>query len=456
MSTHVKRTLNVDVILVITLFLPIFAEQFASVFLTFLSNLVSSNIDTGILNVTSLVSSVITLPGALYTCIASGTSIRMSHATGAGDTRRARSLFTTSMHLGLLIAIVIAIVISLSNRVLIRSVYPAMSEHFFEMAGVYAVFASLCFPIDFYQTNTIGIMRSCLNTKGAFFISLGVSIVSLLFKAFFMICLDMGILGLCLSLVISKLFSLGICSFIIKKIGIFKGCFFDFKNFISKDAALDIFKYGIVMCAETLFGSIGGVILSKILADLGDLQVTGFTIATSMQSLFSVAPNSLAFAAQISSGRYKGAGEDEHSLRLSMRITLVGTLLHMVILFATLPFAERLALLYTRDEEILKIVVDVYKVYVYTMPIVWSFGNTLSAGIRGYGNVRQPAITIVACLWLFKIPATYFALSVLNTGAVGRTVVNSVEMAIYAASFLGYYFFELYRIKKRNRQINVQ
>ena len=452
MSTHAKRTLNVDVILVITLFLPIFAEQFASVFLAFLSNLVSSNIDTGILNVTSLVSSVITLPGALYSCIASGTSIRTSHAMGAGDTQRARSLFTTSMHFGLVIATVIAVVISLSNRVLIRSVYPAMSEHFFQMAGVYAVFAALCFPIDFYQTNTIGIMRSCLNTKGAFLISLGVSLVSLSFKAFFMICLDMGIWGLCIALVISKLFSLIICSVIIKKIGIFKGCLFDFKNFISKDAALDIFKYGIVMCAETLFASIGGVVLSKILADLGDLQVTGFTIATSMQSLFSVVPNALAYAAQISSGRYKGAGEEEHSLRLAMRITLVGTLLHMAILFATLPFAERLALLYTRDEEILSVVLNVYKVYVYTMPIVWSFGNTLSAGIRGYGNVRQPAITIVACLWAFKIPATYFALSVLHTGAVGRTVVNSVEMGIYALSFLGYYFFELYRIKKRNKQ----
>ncbi len=232
MFTREKYVKNVDFILVVTLLLPVFAEQFASVFLAMASSVISSNVDTNIINVTSLVSSVISLPSPIYSAIASGGAILMSHAMGAGDTARARKLFTTSMHLGLVIATFIAVCIICVKSPLLRAFYPAMSEEFFEAGEIYAVFAALSFPINFFQTNTIGIMRSCLNTKGAFLISLGVSIVDILMRIIFMIVLDMGIMGLGISIIVSKVCSLVICLIIIKKIGIFKGCIKDFKNFI--------------------------------------------------------------------------------------------------------------------------------------------------------------------------------------------------------------------------------
>ncbi len=449
MFTRQKRIENVDLILVVTLFLPIFAEQFSSVFLTVASTLISSNIDTNIINVTSLVSSAISLPSAVYSAIASGGAILMSHAMGAGDIPKARRLFTTSMHLGLLIASSISLVIIIVRSPLLRAVYPAMSEEFFKAGEIYAIFAAVCFPINFYQTNTIGIMRSCLNTKGAFLISLCVSVVDLVMRALFMIVFDLKILGLCIAIIISKIFSLVICSLIIKKIGHFNGCILDFKNFISRDAFKNILSYGTVMCGETFLLSCGGVILNKILADMGDLQVTGANIAASMESLLTVIPNSLALVAQLVAGRYKGAGENRHALVLSMRITLVAMAFHFAAAFITLPIAEQYALCYTKDRAVIEVALAVYKLYIFTMPFVWSFGNSLSAGIRGYGNVRQPALTITISLWAFAIPATYYFCKVLDGGAVAKTAVSVVQTGIYSISFLSYYFIELHRLKKQ-------
>lgn len=449
MDTRKQRVVNPDFALVLTIFLPIFAEQFSSVFIAMLSNMVSSNIDTGIINVTSLVSGVITLPSALYGCIASGTAILMSHAMGAGDTKKARGLFSTSMHLGISIALVVSLVAIIFGNPLLRAFYPKMSEHFFELGRIYTIFSASLFPISFYQTNCIGIMRSSLNTRGAFLISMSVAIVNLAFKALFMLVFDMGIWGLCFASLISNLYSVVVCSVIVKKMEVFNGCFFDFKNFIEKDATKEIFKLGIVMCAETFFSTFGGVILGKILADMGDIEVTGYTLATSMLSLVTVMPNSLAFVAQIVSGRYKGAGDNKHALRLSMTLTLVAMAIHFTLSLIMFAFIDKFALLYTKDEKIIKIIVDIFRLYVLIMPFVWSFGNVLSAGIRGYGNVRQPALTIIICLWAFKIPATYVAISVMQKGAVGREFVVCLEMFIYALSFIGYYLFEMRRIKKR-------
>lgn len=449
MDARQKRVFNPDFSLVITLLIPIFSEQFASVFISILSSMVSSNIDTNIINVTSLVSAVITLPGALYGCIASGSAILMSHAMGAGDTRKARGLFSTSMHLGISIALFVTLVTVLFGQPLLKSFYPNMSDEFFKLGRIYTIFAAAAFPINFYQTNCIGIMRSCLNTRGAFLISMSVAIVDLAFKAFFMLYLDLGILGLCLAMLVAKVYSIIVCSVIVKKIGIFNGCLLDFKNFIDKDSSKDIFRLGIVMCAESFFSSLGGVILGKILADMGDMEVTGYTLSVSMQSLLTVLPNSIALVAQIVSGRYKGAGDDDHALKLSMSLTLIATFIHLSLSFISLTYIDKFVLLYTKEAEVIDIILRVYKAYVFSMPFVWAFGNVLSAGIRGYGNVRQPALTIIISLWAFKIPATYLAVSVLQTGAVGRTLVYSIETAIYGASFVGYYFLELHRIKKR-------
>ena len=42
-------------------------------------------------------------------------------------------------------------------------------------------------------------------------------------------------------------------------------------------------------------------------------------------------------------------------------------------------------------------------------------------------------------------------LSLVPLGAVWRTFVISLETVLFGASFIGYYFFELYRIKKREK-----
>lgn len=443
-----KKSVSYDVSLIFVLLLPIFAEQFASVFLSVLSSMLSSNIDPNILNVTTLVSSVTGLPGAFYGCVASGTAILMSHSMGASDTEKSRSLFKTSMHLGISIALFIAVLLLVFGNPLLRVTYPNMSENFFKLSTPYLIFSVLSFPIAFYQTNCIGIMRSCLNTKAAFLISMSVALVDLLFKALFMLVFDLGIWGLCIAMAVSKVYSLIVCTVIVKKIGIFDGCMSDFKHFVDFGSVKEIFRIGVVMCIEAFLLEAGGVVIAKILADMGDLETYVFSVVSSMRSLITTLPNSIALVVQILAGRYHGAGENVKSLKLSMKLTLITTSVFMLLSLGFAITADKFTLLYTRDAQSIAPVIKTFRVYLFTIPLVWSFGNVLSAGIRGYGNVRMPMLTLVITMWVFRIPATYYAISVLKTGAVGRIFVESLETAIYGIAFLIYYFLEMHRLKK--------
>ena len=110
MLFRMKNSTRVDLLLVITLFLPVFWEQLASVLLSVISSAISSNIDTTFLNATSLVGNAVGPLTTLYGSIATGTAILMSQYMGAGDDNRSRKLFTTSNTLGLIISFIIGLI----------------------------------------------------------------------------------------------------------------------------------------------------------------------------------------------------------------------------------------------------------------------------------------------------------------------------------------------------------
>ena len=172
MLFRMKDKTRVDFFLVLTLFLPVFWEQLASIALSVVSTAISSNIDTAYLTATSLVGSVVGPLTALYGSIATGASLLMSQYIGAGDEDKSRKLFATSNVIGMAVSLAISIIIILFRTPILHYFYPNMSDTFIHNGSIYAIFLALTIPMSFFRTNIIGILRGCLNTKGPLYISL--------------------------------------------------------------------------------------------------------------------------------------------------------------------------------------------------------------------------------------------------------------------------------------------
>lgn len=451
MLFHMKNRTRVDVALVITLFLPVFWEQLASVLLSVVSSAISSNIDTSFLNATSLVGSAVGPLTTLYGSIATGTAILMSQYMGAGDDNRARKLFTTSNALGLSIALCIALAIVILRDQVLHLLYPNMSETFFINAKTYAIFFAITVPMSFFRTNIIGILRGCLNTKGPLYISLFGGAADILLRFFFMVVLDMGIVGLGLASVLSNLFFTSVCIYNLNKVGTFKNCFKEFASLWDKEVALATIKIGGVVCFQSFAVSISGLFLSQIFAKMGDTQMSAFTIASSVEGLVNLTPLAMAYVVQILAGKYMGAGEGLQAYRVSYKLTIVATVMHIVIAVAVYPFAYQLAGMYTDDKVIVEIAANALRVGLIVSTIFWSAGNALSAGIRGAGNVKYPALVLVLSSWLYKIPATWLICVKLDKGAAGRIFVNSIEQAVFAVLFIIYAIVKIKMLKKESQ-----
>ena len=443
-----KYNVKIDIMLVITLFLPVFWEQLASILLTMISSMISTNIDTNFLNATSMVGSVFGPFTTLYGCVASGSAILISQYIGANDNDRSRSLFSTSMLIGTAISVVIAVIVVLFRNPILRSTYSGMSETFFTNANIYSVFYAITLPMGFFRTNMIGILRGCLNTKGPLYISLFGGVIDIALKWLLMVVFEMGIVGLGLASVLTNLFFTVICAVIIGKTGNFKGCVKGAFSLYRNDVAKEVMKIGAVMCAQSFIVSIGGLVLSKIFAGMGDDHVSAFSITTSVESIIHLVPLALAYVVQILAGKYTGAGEKKQALNISVWVTVASTFIHIALSLIAFLFAKQLVGMYTNNETVTAIATETLKIGLIIMPLGWSGGNVLPAGIRGMGNVKFPALVLVLSLWLYKIPATWYACSVLDKGAQGRMLVYAIEFMVYTLCFVGY---TLYAAKKINK-----
>lgn len=454
MLFRMKSSTRIDFALVLTLFLPVFWEQLASVLLSVISSAISSNIDPAYLNATSLVGSAVGPLTTLYGSIATGSAILMSQYMGAGDNARARKLFATSNLMGFTVSFLISAFIIVFRTPVLKLLYPNMSEGFLINANIYAIFLAITVPMSFFRTNIIGILRGCLNTKGPLYISLFGGVADIALRYLLMVKLNLGIVGLGLASVLSNMFFTAVSLCILNKVGVFKGCFKDSFKLYDRSVALETVKLGGVVCLQSFAVAICGLILSQIFAKMGDTEMSAFNIASSAESLVNLAPLAMAYVVQILAGKYMGAGEEKHAYTVSVLLTVISTVMHVVISLVALPLANTLVSFYTDDKTLIEISAIALKVGLIVSALFWSAGNAFSAGIRGAGNVKYPAMVLILSSWLYKIPATWLVCIKLDYGAAGRVFVNSFEQAVFALFFIAFGIVKFRKIKRKNANEN--
>lgn len=451
---RIKESVKIDILLVLTLFFPVFAEQLASILLSVFSSAVSSNIDTVYLNATTLVTNIVNPITTINSSIALGSGILISQYMGADDREKSRKLFATSNLLGLILSFAIALVFICFSKQIVSFFYPNMSESFFYNASIYSVFYSLCIPLIFLRTNVVGILRGSLNTKAALYISLSLGVLSLVLRFLLMIVFQMGIFGLGISSFLSNVIVTLLSVFLLKRIDTFKGTFLNIFKLFDKTVAIDTVKIGSVMCIQSFAVSTASLIVTQILATMGDLEISAYNITTSVQSLLVTAANSLAYVAQIVSGKYTGANEKRHAYNISIFITLVGTALSVIIALLSVPFSKLIVGMYTSDTNVIPISASALSVYMLSSCLFFASANILSAGIRGAGNVKFPAIVLVISAWIYKIPATWFTCVYLNKGAIGCSLVNGIEQIIFGLFFIIFMLVNYKRVKAKTNEKN--
>lgn len=448
MLNKLRNRLSDETLLIIAVFLPACAESASSFILSAVLSVIHSNVDKFILSSISFSGTITAFAGAFYSSIATGTAILMSHLFGANNRQKMEKLFRTSMAFGFIVALFLAIPLIVFSEPILRAIYPDLSNEFIHNSKIYLMFTAATMPFSFIIANSSGIMRACLNNKGPYAVTIMSSGTRLILDFIFLVVFDFGIYGLCISLLLSNISSIVISSYILKKMAFLpleKG---SFKDFFAFDIIKNIFNIAYVVILQSILSSIGGIILTKYVSQMDELFIMVRPIYNSVFPILYMPAIAMSHVAQSFSGKYKGAGDELYSMKITLKLNRYCIVLLVIIALISYPLAPFLIGLYTDDVQIAEMATKYLRLMIVSMPLLYGTYNILPAGLRGAGHVKLPAIVLASGAWIIQLPLVRLFCINHPNGSTNFVLITILLWVIYSAIFYVAVQYKKYKLQK--------
>ena len=175
---------------------------------------------------------------------------------------------------------------------------------------------------------------------------------------------------------------------------------------------------GFPSALEQLAMRAGLLVFSKLVADLGDVELAAHTINMNIQSLVFNFGAALGAAATSLAGRSLGAGEPKLAdayLKETRRIGLLTSILFTVIMIA---FPGPISRLFTGDQHVVAASAAVLWLGALIVPFQTS-QLIISGGLRGAGDTVWPLVATVCGVGIVRVGAGFLGMVVLHLGLTG-------------------------------------
>ena len=189
---------------------------------------------------------------------------------------------------------------------------------------------------------------------------------------------------------------------------------------------------------QNLVASASWIVLTRIVATLGDTAVAGYTVAIRL-ILFTLLPAwGLSNAAATFVGQNLGAEQPERSQR-GVFVTLYLTVTYILLVSLVYYFAATpLVAAFIGDPAAVTTGVTALRVFAFGY-VFFGIGNVLLQAFNGAGDTRTPTVVNFICFWLVEAPLGYVLAISYDYGVAGA--VGAVVLAQLLQSVLGWGLF---------------
>ena len=302
----------------------------------------------------------------LATGVTSAISIVLSQYVGANDTDRVRKGIVASGWITLLLGVVLYIQI---------------------VCG--------CGIAQFAYNAAASILRALGDSKTPLYFLILCSILNVILDLISVIGLNMGVAGVAVATVGSQAISAAICILVM---------FRKYPDLMPKrqtlrpdmPVSLKIFGMGAQMALQSLFLSVGMMVITRVINSYGSNVVAAFTVGSNVQNLAVMLFSNFSFGFSVYVGQNFGAKNAE---RIKLGVRQIFLLVGGLSIFAgvlTLIFAELLVSLYVKPNEIevIQYSLEFIRIQAWFFPFlgwIWLYNST----VKGMGKINISMVSSV-------------------------------------------------------------
>ena len=392
----------------ISLFLPLVAEQALSISIGLADTLMVSSVGEAAVSGVSLVDSFNVLMIQLLSALATGGAVVASQYIGHREPKRAKASAAQIMFIMISLSVVTAVIVAVGRHAILRGIFGAIDADVMRYAETYFLLSALSYPFIGLYNAGAALFRAQGNSKISMMSSLVMNVVNIGGNAILIFGFGMGVMGAALASLISRAVACCAVLFLLQK----PDCMLRITGLsaLRPDGGLirRILRVGIPAGIENGMFQIGKLSVASLTSTLGTAAIAANAVANTTSTFLNIPANAVSMAVLTVVGQCLGAGEKEQAVWYARRLLLVAYCGAWVMNLSAFFFADRWALSwFSLSPEASAMALEVMMWFNIVSLFFWPSSFTLPNILRSAGDASFTMAVSIVSMWVFRVGFCY-------------------------------------------------
>ncbi|MBQ6716556.1 MAG: MATE family efflux transporter [Clostridia bacterium] len=412
---------------------PVILENIFTVVIGLVFSAILGKISVSSLAAAGTGNQVISCVTAFFAIVSTGASILTALNTGKGDRRRTSEIVEHAVFLSPIVSVVMTVLLLIVSSPLMRLLMPGADEAFLEEGVVYFRVVALSLPGLMMDNTFLSILRSAGESRVPLICTVIMNVVQILAASLFVGVMNMGLAGAGLAYVVCRyagMLALGYAifrhtrAFEITLNGILKP---------NLSCIGRIFSMGAPNVIDGIAVQGGYIFINSLLIGLGKNDSSIYNVLQTLISFSGICQPIVSVSVTTLTGHKIGAGDIKGARKNFRNILCIGLLATLALSAILLLFPSFFTGLFTDDAFIhAESARLVWLTLLFAIPAVAV--NASEPGVRVGGMSKHVAVSCTLCVWLIRVPLTWFFCYKMNLGVSGVFFANTI--ACYARAII--------------------
>lgn len=418
------------------LIIPLIIEQVLSVTVGMADVIMVSAAGEAAVSGVSLVDMINVLIINIFAALATGGAVVCSQAIGRKEKEEASESAKQLLFITLVISVAIMIFVLIFKKSLLSLLFGEIEKDVMESALTYMTLSALSYPFLALYNAAAALFRSMGNSKVSMKISVYMNILNVIGNGVFIFAFNMGVAGVALSSLLSRIVAACIMIGLLKKSNDFIYIEQLLKIRPNLQSIKKILYIGIPNALENSMFQLGRVLVVSIIAGFGTIQIAANAVANNLDSLGCIPGQAMSLAMITVVGQCVGAGDYE-AVKYYTKKLLKITYIFMIILNMTiLIFLPFILSIYNLSPETLKLATTLVIIHDGLAMLFWPLAFTLPNALRAANDVKFTMVVSIFSMWVFRILFSYIIGKWLGLGAIGVWIAMIMDWIFRLSCFV--------------------
>lgn len=419
------------------LFIPLVIEQGLEYLVGFADSLMVAKVGEAAVSGVSLVDFVMALLISIFTALATGGGAITGQYLGSKKDNGANQSALQMMKVTFYLSIVITLIIFVFKNSILHLLFGSISSDVYHHAMTYLNVVVLSIPFLAIYNGGAAIFRTMNNSKLPMQIMLVMNIVNVIGNALCVFILKMGVEGIAIPTLVSRVGAALLILYFSKKTTIHLSQLMNIK--INRNMIEKILNIGIPFGIENSMFYLGRLIVLSIVSLFGTASIAANSVGGTLV-MFQVLPGTainLGLTSIIS--RCIGANDYDQAKYYTKKINRwmhISFIISTVIILLLMPLIMSF---YNLSSRATSYVWQIIILHGIMMTLIWPYGYMLPVIFRSSGDAKFPMIVSIISMVICRILFSYILAVIFNMGMMGTWYAMFLDWIVKAIIYTYHY-----------------